>query len=240
MSYQHKDLNLTDPTRGSLHFVMYTELRMGLAFGALNAHVTFHPQQQTPLTREWVDRLERCEPNALHCSLVSAQQEIPALFHPCVEEDKESPSAFAGSGCECRRSFYDLEFGMPVVGEHYRTVSGNIDQWFYRTYAPLDLRPDDVFDRFIVDNGHFWVRTEKGLLSILPQQTALGYGVGYEGGGPHALAAYLSEVAATGGKNTAAGAPYEKADPGILAWTESPHRTTNELTLQDLKALRRG
>ncbi|MFF4741286.1 hypothetical protein ACFY2W_36195 [Streptomyces sp. NPDC001262] len=240
MTYQHHDLNLTDPTTGYLHFVVYTEPRLGIASNSLNADVSI--RRQTPLVQEWLGRLERCEPNALHCTLVEPQR-IPDLFHPCVEEDKDSPSAVRGSGCVCRRTFYDPEFGLPVVGKHFRHVGeGGTDQWTYETYAPLDLRPDDVFGRFIVDRGLFWVRTEKGLLSILPQQYGLGYNIGYGGGGPHALASYLSQVAATDGENTAAGAPYETAHPAILAWTESgaAQRGTNELTLRDLKAMQQG
>ncbi len=32
----------------------------------------------------------RCEPNAMHCTLVEPKK-IPILFHPCVTEDKDSP-----------------------------------------------------------------------------------------------------------------------------------------------------
>ncbi|WP_413804205.1 hypothetical protein [Streptomyces sp. OE57] len=44
------------------------------------------------------------------------------------------------------------------------------------------------------------------------------------------------------GQNTAAGAPYERAHPAILAWTESSaaDRGRNELTLRDLKAMQRS
>ncbi|QDO03600.1 hypothetical protein FNV62_52380 [Streptomyces sp. RLB3-17] len=41
-------------------------------------------------------------------------------------------------------------------------------------YAPLDLRPDDTFSRFLFGRGLFWARMEKGFLSILPQWDALG------------------------------------------------------------------
>ena len=85
----------------------------------------------------------RCEPNAL------------------------SPSAVRGSGCLCRRAFYDPEFGLPVVGEHFKHAgTGGTDQRTYQTYAPLDRRPDDIFSRFITGRGLFWARTEKGVLSI--------------------------------------------------------------------------
>ncbi|MFF4449973.1 hypothetical protein [Streptomyces sp. NPDC001502] len=232
-------MNLTDPTNGYLNFVLITEARLGIASASQNGEVSIEPR--TPHAEEWVSRLVRCEPNAMHCMLVEPEK-IPALFHPCVEEDKNSPSAVRDPGCACRRTLYDPAFGLPVVGEHFeRPGEDGVDQWTYRTYAPLDLRPDDTFSRFIVSRGLFWARTAKGLLSILPQRRALGYGIGYRGGGPHALAAYLSQVAETDGRNTAAGALYEKAHPAILSWTQSgpAHRATNELTLHDLKAMQR-
>jgi hypothetical protein len=78
-----------------------------------------------------------------------------------------------------------------------------------------------------------------GALSILPQKHAIGYNIGYSGGGPHALAAYLTQVADSDGQNTAAGTEYEVAHPAILAWTQSQavDRDANELTLDDLKAM---
>ncbi|MFD7002220.1 hypothetical protein ACFWA5_39700 [Streptomyces mirabilis] len=38
---------------------------------------------------------------------------------------------------------------------------------------------------------------------------------------PYALAAYLTQVAGTDGRKTAASASYEQAYPAILAWTQS-------------------
>ncbi|MGA4844697.1 hypothetical protein [Streptomyces sp. G45] len=234
------DLNLTDPTKGYLHFVVYTEQRLGIASASRNGEVTI--RKESPYAREWLDRLERCKPNALHCMLVEPTK-IPALFDPCVKEDKDSPSAVRGSGCVCQRPFYDPVFGLPVVGDHFKHVGdGGTDEWTYETFAPLALLPGDRVSRFMVDYGVFWVRSEKGVLSLLPQRHGSGYNIGYGGGGPHALAAYLSQIAATDGENTVAGTPYEKAAPGILAWTESPaaERGTNELTLRDLKAMQRS
>nr|WP_231512687.1 MobF family relaxase [Streptomyces rimosus] len=61
------------------------------------------------------------------------------------------------------------------------------------------------------------------------------------GGGPHALAAYLTQLADTDGRNTAVGTSYsrEEAHPAILNWTQSSaaDRGTNELSLSDLKAM---
>jgi hypothetical protein len=241
LPYQPPELNLTDPTKNFLHFVIYTEPSLSIASNSLNADISIEPvQTQSRYFQEWLSRLVRCEPNALHCTLVE-QQKIPALFHPCVEDDKASPSAVGGSGCVCRRTFYDPEFGLPVVGEHFKHVgTGGLDQWTYQTYAPLDLRPHDTFSSFITERGLFWARTEKGALSILPQQNSRGYNIGYSGGGPHALAGYLTQLADSDGQNTAAGAEYNQAHPAILAWTQSEaaDRGVNELTLRDLKAMR--
>ncbi|MFB7918058.1 hypothetical protein [Streptomyces sp. NPDC056061] len=240
MTFEAHDLNLSDPTTGYLNFVLYTEPRLGVVASSLNAELDIEAQQTvTPHFQEWLSRLERCEPNAMHCTLVTPTK-IPSLFHPCVEEDKNSPAAFAGTGCHCRRTFYDPEFGLPVVGEHRKLRGeGGTDQWSYTTYAPLELRPDDIFSSFHTGRGLFWARTDKGLLSILPQKHGVGYNIGYSGGGPHALAAYLTQIARNGGGTTPAGTPYEDADPAIVAWTQSKvaDRGTNELSLGDLQAM---
>jgi hypothetical protein len=217
-----KELNLTDPTKDYLQFVRYTEPRLGIVSASLNADVSIEAVQvRTPAAQEWLGRLVRCEPNAMHCTLVE-QKSIPALFQPCVEEDPASPSAIDGSGCVCRRAFYDMEFGLPVVGEHFKHAGrGGTDRWEYQTYAPLALRPKDAFGSFVVGRGLLWARTGEGLLAVLPQRHGQGYNVGYSGGGPQALAAYLSQVAETDGRDTTAGTPYERAHPAILEWAES-------------------
>ena len=243
MTFATPDLNLADPTKDYLQFVLYTEPRLGIVSASLNAELPIEAVQTvTPHAQEWLGRLVRCEPNAMHCTLVEATR-IPALFHPCVEEDKASLSAIDGSGCVCRRTFYDPEFGLPVVGEHFKHRGGaGDDQWSYQTYAPLALRPKDTFHSFIVGRSLFWARTREGVLSILPQRHALGYNIGYSGGGPHALAAYLTQLAETDGTDTAAGTPYDRAHPAILDWAQSKaaDRGTNELTLRDLKAMIHG
>ncbi|MFJ6054623.1 hypothetical protein [Streptomyces sp. NPDC092307] len=76
-------------------------------------------------------------------------------------------------------------------------------------------------------------------MSILPQREGRGYSLGYSGGGPSALATYLTQLADSDGQNTATGASYEQAHPAILAWTQSgaADRGTNELSLNDLQAM---
>ncbi|WP_254404503.1 hypothetical protein [Streptomyces anulatus] len=240
MTYEPRDLNLTDPVKGYLHFLLYTEAGRGVASASLNAELDIEaPQTVTPHFQEWLSRLERCEPDALHCTLVAPAQ-IPSLFQPCVTEHRNSPAPIDGPGCTCRRAFYDPEFGLPVVGEHFDHAGPDgTDRWAYTTYAPLELRPDDTFSSFITGRGLFWARTAKGLLSILPQQHGLGYNLGYSGGGPHALAAYLTQIARNEGGPTPAGTRYEDAHPAIVAWTQSTaaERGTNELSLSDLRSM---
>jgi len=130
MSRQRRDLKLVyEPDEGWAHFVLYTEPTRGAVASAFNATVAV--ERETPYSREWLGRLERCEPNTLHTTLVSSDK-IPNLFHPCVYEDKDSPGAIAGSGCVCLQPWYDPEFGLPVVADHYRTVGGAIERWKYK------------------------------------------------------------------------------------------------------------
>lgn len=239
MTYTHGDLNLTDPGRGFAHFVLYAELDKG-AVTAINASVII--EKQTPLVREWFGRLQRCEPNALHATLVT-HTDIPKLFHPCVYDDEKSPAAVAGSGCTCLQTYYDPEFRLPVVVDHYRTVSGNIETWRYHTYAPLDLRPSDRFGSLIIDyrsssSTDFWIRTTDGLLSLIPEQEGHGYGIGYGGGGPGALAQYIQQLVASNGQDTAAINRSSDVDDRLSSWAYSADNARSyELTLADLKRI---
>jgi hypothetical protein len=86
-------MNLTDPKTGCLHLALYTEARRGIDSSSLNAKPDIEAfQTVTPHLQEWLSRLVRCEPNAMHCTLVGPTKN-PALFHPCVTEDKDSPLA---------------------------------------------------------------------------------------------------------------------------------------------------
>ncbi len=38
-----------------------------------------------------------------------------------------------------------------------------MDEWSYKTFAPLALRPGDIFSRFHTGRSLFWPRTEKGI-----------------------------------------------------------------------------
>ncbi|MEV8324574.1 hypothetical protein [Kitasatospora sp. NPDC056731] len=242
MSRTQHDLQTTyDPNQGWSHFVLYSEPQYGIASSGLHGSVSF--ERPTRRVKEWQDRLQKCEPNPLHTLLVESRK-IPSLFHPCVYEDRNSPSAVAQDGCVCFQASYDPEFGLPVVADHHRTVSGNIDHWTYRTLAPTDLRPGDSFASFIIDEAtNFWIRTTAGVLVILPEARHGGYSVGYSGGGPNALASYLRKLIETDGEDAA---PLEhrfdeKPDRKLVAWTSSKEaQRPQELTLDDLRRIQRG
>ncbi|MER5698408.1 hypothetical protein ACWDBO_45170 [Streptomyces mirabilis] len=88
-------------------------------------------ERESPYVQEWLGRLQPCEPNTLYTTLVESDK-IASVFHPCADDDKDSPSAVGRSGGPCFKSFTDPDFGLPVVAHHYRTVGGNIDQWTYK------------------------------------------------------------------------------------------------------------
>lgn len=242
MSYQHRDLTVTyEPANGWSHFVLYTEPASGIVGAALNAEIRV--ESYTRYVGEWAGRLQRCAPNPLHTALVENRR-IPDLFHPCAEDDKNSPVAFNdGAGCFCYRTLLDPEFGLPVVAEHHRTDDRSAQDWTYQTWAPLELRPQDTFASLIVDRGqYFWIRTTEGLLSFLPQGSSRSYSVGYSGGGPAELALYIDRLIDSDGRDTAVRPAPRDYDthPDVDAWTSSEAAArTRELTLDDLRALRR-
>ena len=238
MSFKQPDLTLTfSPRKGYAHFVVYIEPSDGTVDSSLNASVSL--ERESRYIREWRDRLQRCEPNALHTLLVDSRK-IPELFHPCVDDDKDSPAAANETDCFCYQTWTDPELGLPVVAQHAR--AGRDDTWMYYTFAPLDLRPEDTFASLIFDHGElFWIRTTNGLLSLLPEQRARGYNVGYSGGGPNELAHYIQKLIDTDGQDTAAGTDGTSADERVRAWVSSKDAArTRELTLDDLRRIQRG
>lgn len=242
MTYQHGgDLHLTySPGRGYSHFVLYIE-PPAVAGSAINASQRFRASA-SPYAAEWLKRLDRCAPDALHVSLLGSD-DAPKLWHPCVYEDSESPSAVAGDGCVCWQTYRDPVTWLPVAASHFRTVGGDIEHWEYLTYAPLSIPDGERLSALIIDceSGMFWVRTDHGILHILPQKQGAGYGVGYGGGGPHELAGLIEKVVRSDGCDAAAGTPHEPRNRKVLAWVSSEAADhTQELTLDQLKLLHRG
>lgn len=227
-------LNFTDPTKGFFHFALYSEPSNGIACAALNADVAI--ERNSIYVAQWRERLRKCTPNALHATLVTTES-VPQLFGPCAEEGHAANAMF-----DCHDSYVDPLFGLPVVVRHTRNARSGRETWACSTYAPLDLRPDDQFERLIIDreSNTFWARTTDGVLSLLPEAQGRGYNVGYGGGGPIELARYITQLLDTGGKETAAGGtPFtEKPNAQILKWATSdlPARD-REWTLRKLRTL---
>jgi hypothetical protein len=239
MSYQHdRDLNMTySPDRGYFHFVLYIE-PPATPGSAINASQIVEASTSR-YAAEWRDRLISCDPDALHVSLVT-KDEAPNLWHPCVYDDPNSPSAIAGEGCVCWQTFQDPVTLLPVVADHYRTVSGNSERWRHFTYAPLSLRDGERLDKLIIDReaDMFWVRTDRGTLHILPEKQGAGYGTGYSGGGPSELTGLIEKIVKSDGYDVTPGIPNGVSNQKVFSWVSSGSADrTQELTLADLKVL---
>ncbi|MEV0290671.1 hypothetical protein AB0H36_41635 [Kribbella sp. NPDC050820] len=131
---------------------------------------------------------------------------------------------------------------LPVVARHYRTVSGNIENWVHLTFAPLALPETERLSSLIIDHeaGMQWVRTEAGTLHILPEQRGRGYSAGYGGGGPTALAEMIHQIVERDGYGISANEAARPLQQGDKAWTWVTSKAadhTQELTLTQLKTL---
>ncbi|WP_239118054.1 hypothetical protein [Paractinoplanes ferrugineus] len=193
----------------------------------------------SPYAEEWVQRLEPCAPDALHVALVGSK-DAAALWHPCVYDDPQSPVAIAGDGCVCWQTFHDPVTWMPVAANHFRTVSGNHENWRYHTCSPLGFPDGERLASLIIDGGQIWIRNQDGTLHFLPEAYGAGYGTGYGGGGPTELARMIEKIVQQDGYDITPGTASGMPDRKILAWVSSPaakHR--QELSLDQLKRLRR-
>jgi hypothetical protein len=214
--------------------VLYSETPT-LWGSALNA--TQQLRKPSRYTEEWIGRLQDTGPTPLHLALVS-NNDAPRLWHPCVFDDPESPSAIAGDGCLCPTTLYDPLTWMPVVKEHYRTVSGNIDEWTYWTFSPLSLPEGQVLERLIIDQdaGVMWLRNDRGELHFPPEKTGEGYSVGYGGGGPGKFAAMIEKIVASDGRDVTPDTSRVTANRHLNEWTSSPvSDRTRELSLAQLR-----
>jgi hypothetical protein len=239
MMYEYDDRDLSyAPGRGRWHFVLNIE-PPGVVDSGLNA-VQILEDSTSRYAAEWKSRLTPCDPDALHV-LLAGSKDARMLWDPCVDDDPDSPSAIGRSGCVCWQTFRDPVTWLPVGANHYRTVSGNIEEWCYHTYAPLGLADDERLDRLIIDRAAhiFWIRTDAGTLHFLPEQQGQGYECGYSGGGPVDLARMIEAIVANDGYHVTPlpmnGPP---PDDKVLAWVASAAANrTQELTLDQMKVL---
>jgi hypothetical protein len=248
MAYQPPhDLQLVyDPSKGFCQLVLYSEppgIGPGIAFNSgkiLTVHKTDDGRAVTtgsPYVEEWLQRLEPCEPDASHVALVGSKDGA-ALWQPCVYDDPQSPVSIAGDGCVCWQTFRDPVTWMPVAANHFRTVSGNHENWRYHTCSPLGLPEGERLASLIIESTEIWMRTENGTLFFLPEAQGAGYGSGYGGGGPTELARMIDKIVQQDGYDIAPGTPAGMPNRRVLAWVSSPaakHR--QELSLDQLKLL---
>lgn len=241
MTYQHDgDLHLShNERRGYWHFVLYIE-PPGEPGSAINADQRFETSASR-YAAEWLGRLTPCDPDGLHVTLVGAK-DAPNLWNPCVYDDPDSPAAIARDGCLCWQTSRDPVTYLPVAAQHYRTVSGNHENWTHSTYAPLALPEGERLATLIIDReaSMFWVRTAHGVLHILPERAGAGYNSGYSGGGPAELARVIEKIVKSDGYDVTAGTRGSPS-PAVDAWVSSTAAAhTQELTLDQLKTLCRA
>jgi len=240
MAYQH-DGDLTfayRPSSGPWHFVLSVESH-GPSAAAFNASLIIEGST-SPHVAEWLDRLVRCDPDALHVARVGSS-DAPKLWHPCVRDDPESPSAIGGDGCVCRQTFRDPVTLLPVVAHHFRTVGGEIEEWRYLTYAPLALPEGERLSALVVDREAtlFWVRTARGTLHLLPEDARSGgYGVGHRGAGTTDLAHLVQRIVTSGGRDVSAGKTRDPLNEKVYSWvTSRAADRTREIPLSRLEHL---
>lgn len=248
MAYQppHGLQLVYDPSKGFCHFVLYSEppgVGPGIALNGgkiLTIAKTVDGEAVTtesPYATEWVQRLEPCDPDALHVALVGSR-DAASLWNPCVYDDPQSPAAIADDGCVCWQTFHDPVTWMPVAAHHYRTVSGNHENWQYHTCAPLGFAEGERLASLIIDSAEIWMRTEDGVLHFLPEAGGAGYNSGYSGGGPTELARMIEKIVQLDGYDITPGTPRGMPDRKVLAWVSSPAaKRRQELSLEQLKRL---
>lgn len=228
------------PSSGFVHLTMYLE--PGIVTSGLCATQRIEEENYSPYFDEWKARLEPAEPNAIHVSFLRSS-EAPRLWEECGLVDPSSPSAVAPDGCVCIRPLVDPLTLMPVVAEHYRTVTGRIDTWTHVTYSPVELPPEERLSILVIDreSGAFWVRTERGDLHFLPEKVGRGYNVGYHGGGPGELSRMIVKMVNSDGYQIAAGTSSDDRNELVDDWACSKEAdATMELTLDDLQSLCRS
>ncbi|MEU2395030.1 hypothetical protein [Streptomyces sp. NPDC007369] len=226
-----------DRSRGWMSLDIYYEPGLNVALLHHTGHVSVK-QGDSRYADTWIDRLQDCKPIALHTFLVE-DEKIPALFQPCVYDDKDSPSAVGGSGCLCRKSMTDPITGLPVVREHYRTVSGNIESWTYKTITSRGLPEGRTVRSLIVDKHEFWMRDdEAGELHFLPRTDSSGYGIGYGGGGPYTLCQMIEQLVESDGANSTPVRWRDKPNGALAAWARNDEIShQGEYTIKELRSL---
>jgi hypothetical protein len=246
MAYQPPSHDLqfaSAPDRGQ-HFVLYSlppggpgiVLHGGQAVAVNKVADGQAATDASPYVQEWVERLEPCDPDALHV-VMAGSKHAPALWQPCAYDDPRSPVAVAGTGCLCWQSLRDPVTWLPVAARHYRTVSGNHENWTYHTLTPLEFPAGERLATLIIDSDQIWMRNQDGVLNFLPEAQDAGYSTGYSGSGPAELALMIEKIVRQDGYDITPGTS-GSADRKVLAWTSSPvAKTRQELSLDQLKLL---
>ncbi|WP_457469893.1 hypothetical protein [Streptomyces sp. TE4109] len=121
----------------------------------------------TPAGREWVRRLQKSEPTAIH-QVWESQNEVTGTFTDPVTS-------------------------APVVTKKGYYMFRPSDEVTFHSYAPRRLPAGSEIKEVILDNP-IWVRVQDGTLYPAPTMDAPGLSWGYTGSGPGALATLIGRL----------------------------------------------
>ncbi|MCX4902508.1 hypothetical protein [Streptomyces sp. NBC_00892] len=122
----------------------------------------------TPAGREWVRRVQKSEPTAIHQVWESEVKEVTGTFTDPVT-------------------------GAPVITKKGYYMFRPSDEVTFHSYAPRSLPAGSEIKEIILDNP-IWVRVQDGTLYPAPTMDAPGLSWGYTGSGPGALATLIGRL----------------------------------------------
>jgi hypothetical protein len=170
---------------------------------------------RTRVTREgaeWINRLRRVGPTAIHRLL-------------------------AANGDHVVGTFVDPVTGTPVVAFRGRFLFGGSREISYMGHAPRQLPAGSVIKEVILDDP-IWVRTSKGVLYPAPCMDAPGLSWGYRGSGPGTLAQCVGRLLDDGAAHAVTYGTRTPEEPGLEAFFQIKHRTGSRISRRELERVR--
>ncbi len=169
------------------------------------------PNQTTAAGREWVRRLRKTEPTAIHWSW----------------RDKSDITG----------TFVDPVTGSPVVAEKGYSLSREAAEISYHSYAPRHLPAGSTIREVILDKP-VWVRTQDGTLYPLPDMDDSGVSWGYSGTGPRTLARLIGRLLDDGSAHALAEDEDGDDEANLLSFLEMKHPEGTRLSRRLLEEIR--
>ncbi|CAL9418672.1 hypothetical protein SUDANB105_01798 [Streptomyces sp. enrichment culture] len=170
---------------------------------------------RTRVTREgaeWINRLRRVPPTAIHRLL-------------------------AASGDHVVGTFVDPVTGTPVVAFRGRFRFGGDREISYMGRAPRRLPAGSVIKEVVLDDP-IWVRTGKGVLYPAPSMAAPGLSWGYRGSGPGTLAQCVGRLLDDGAAHAVTYGTQTPEEPELEAFFQLKHETGTRISRRELERVR--